>query len=172
MESEKGTYTNEVTEDDFDDNELQGDGSHSSSSNEVSGGHTIFEVRFLNCNEPDNKDRLTYAQRYINLSSVIYFSTIVLCSWEGLAISFQFALLNGGPSALFYGCIFVAFGGTAVAFSMAEMASMYVRIIFMTAMRLFFLNFAQRSSSWCTVSMVCQVRTICTKVLGLASRYH
>lgn len=50
---------------------------------------------------------------------------IVLCSWESLAISFQFALLNGGPSAMFYGCIFVAFGGTAVAFSMAEMASMY-----------------------------------------------
>jgi hypothetical protein len=54
---------------------------------------------------------------------VVYFSIIVLSSWESLALTFQFALLNGGPSALFYGCIFVIFGGNAVAFSMAEMAS-------------------------------------------------
>jgi choline transport protein len=63
-------------------------------------------------------------QRYINLSSVIYFSIIVLCSWEGMAITFQFALLNGGPAALIYGCFIVGFGGIAVAYSMAEMASM------------------------------------------------
>jgi hypothetical protein len=69
--------------------------------------------------------RLIHAQRYINLSSVVYFAIIVLCSWESLAISFQFALLNGGPSAIIYGCILVGFGATAVACSLAEMAAMY-----------------------------------------------
>jgi choline transport protein len=58
---------------------------------------------------------------------VVYFSIIVLCSWEAFAITFQFALLNGGPSSMVYGCILVAFGATAVAFSMAEMASMYTK---------------------------------------------
>jgi hypothetical protein len=61
------------------------------------------------------------------LSSIIYFSVILLCSWESLAITFQFALLNGGTSALVYGCIFVGFGATAVACSFAEMASMYAQ---------------------------------------------
>jgi choline transport protein len=70
-------------------------------------------------------DKLTnHTQRYINLSSVVYFDIIALCSWEGLALTFQFALLNGGPSSLVYGGIFVCFGGIAVALSMAEMASM------------------------------------------------
>ena len=55
---------------------------------------------------------------------MVYFSIIVLCSWEGLALTFGFALLNGGPSALIYGSILVGVGGSAVAFSMAEMASM------------------------------------------------
>lgn len=65
----------------------------------------------------------------INLSSVIYYSIKVLCSWEGLALTFQFALLNGGPSDIAYGSILVGFRGTAVTFSMAEMASMQARPI-------------------------------------------
>jgi len=65
-----------------------------------------------------------HAQRYINLSSVVFFDIIALCSWEGLALTFGFALLNGGPSSLIYGGILVGFGGTAVGLSMAEMASM------------------------------------------------
>jgi choline transport protein len=54
----------------------------------------------------------------------------VLCSWEAFAITFQFALFNGGPSSMVYGCILVAFGASAVAFSMAEMASMYAKTVF------------------------------------------
>src|SRR5215472_9256711 len=74
-----------------------------------------------------NVKRLTEPrQRYIKLSSIIYFSVILASSWEYVSITFQFALLNGGPSAMVYGCILVSFGGSAVAFSLAEMASMYV----------------------------------------------
>ena len=51
---------------------------------------------------------------------------VLLSSWETMAITFQLALLNGGPVAIVYGCIFVIIGSIAVALSLAEMASMYV----------------------------------------------
>ena len=44
----------------------------------------------------------------------------------GMALIFQFGLINGGPASLLYGTIVSGFGSTAVAFSLAEMASMYV----------------------------------------------
>jgi hypothetical protein len=71
-----------------------------------------------------------------------------------------------------YGCIFVGFGGSAVAFSMAEMASMYVKA--MPARPCFcnptITNVLQRSGGWRAVSVVDEFRTMCTKVLGLDSR--
>ncbi|KAF2425521.1 hypothetical protein EJ08DRAFT_663586 [Tothia fuscella] len=39
-------------------------------------------------------------ERYINLASVINFDVILLCSWEAFALTFQFALLNGGPASM------------------------------------------------------------------------
>lgn len=93
---------------------------------------------------------------------------VLLASWESFAITFQFALLNGGPSAMVYGCIFVGFGGTAVAFSMAEMASMYVRNC---PSEPSLTSIVQRSGGWRAVSMVDEVRTLCIKVLGFDPRY-
>ncbi len=49
-------------------------------------------------------------------------------AWETLATTFQFSLLNGGPASIVYGGILTGFGCTAIAFSLAEMASMYVII--------------------------------------------
>lgn len=95
---------------------------------------------------------------------------VLLASWESFAITFQFALLNGGPSAMVYGCIFVGFGGTAVAYSMAEMASMYAKCKIMFAIRKL-TNVLQRPGGWRAVSMVDEFRTLCVKVLGLDPRY-
>lgn len=58
------------------------------------------------------------------MSSVVNFGVIILASWESFAVTFQFALLNGGPASMVYGCILAGFGATAVAISLAEMASM------------------------------------------------
>jgi choline transport protein len=46
-------------------------------------------------------------------------------SWEAMALTFQAALLNGGPVSLSYGVILAAFGVIVVALSLGEMASMY-----------------------------------------------
>ncbi|KAF2122219.1 amino acid/polyamine transporter I [Lophiotrema nucula] len=62
-------------------------------------------------------------ERYINLSSVVNFGVIILASWESFAVTFQFALANGGPSSMFYGSILASFGVCAVGFSLAELAS-------------------------------------------------
>jgi choline transport protein len=58
----------------------------------------------------------------------VNFSVIIIASWEAFAVTFQFALQNGGPASMFYGSILVTFGGTAVALSLAEMASMLVTV--------------------------------------------
>jgi hypothetical protein len=63
-------------------------------------------------------------QRYINLTSVAFFGLLILCSWQTFACSFQFALLNGGPASMFYGGLLACIGESAVAFSLAELASM------------------------------------------------
>jgi hypothetical protein len=67
----------------------------------------------------------TITQRYINFSSLINFGLIILVSWEAFALTFQFALLNGGPASMLYGCILVGIGATFVSLSLAELASMY-----------------------------------------------
>ncbi|KAF2404832.1 amino acid transporter [Trichodelitschia bisporula] len=76
--------------------------------------------RELSDKSPKNSQVL---ERYINLSSTVNFSYILLCSWEAFAVTFQFALYNGGPSSMVYGCILVMFGATAVAASLSELAS-------------------------------------------------
>lgn len=60
----------------------------------------------------------------MNHPAVVNFSYIILCSWEAFAITFQFALYNGGPASMIYGSILVTFGAMAVAASLAELASM------------------------------------------------
>lgn len=64
------------------------------------------------------------AQRYINFLAIANFAIVILASWESLAFTFQFALLNGGPASIFYGSILALFGTTAIGLSLAELASM------------------------------------------------
>ena len=66
---------------------------------------------------------LTDLQKYINFVSAINFGFILQCSWEAAAVTFQFSLANGGPAAMFYGSLFAGIGTTAVAISLAEVAS-------------------------------------------------
>ncbi|ORX99961.1 amino acid/polyamine transporter I [Clohesyomyces aquaticus] len=61
--------------------------------------------------------------RYINFSSIFNFGFIILASWESFAVTFQFALFNGGPASMFYGSILAMFGVCAVGCSLAELAS-------------------------------------------------
>ncbi|KAF2092918.1 amino acid transporter [Rhizodiscina lignyota] len=61
--------------------------------------------------------------RYIRKIPSYFFDTIVLASWETVAVSFQFAIFNGGPVAMVYGSIIASIGMTAVAASLAELAS-------------------------------------------------
>ncbi|KAL5424344.1 hypothetical protein PMIN04_003270 [Paraphaeosphaeria minitans] len=69
-------------------------------------------------------ERVTHRlERYINLASVVNFGVIILASWESFAVTFQFALSNGGPSSMVYGSILAGFGCCAVGFSLAELAS-------------------------------------------------
>jgi choline transport protein len=56
------------------------------------------------------------------------FEVIVQAAWETISITFQFSLLNGGPASMVYGGILAGLGATAVALSLAEMASMWVHL--------------------------------------------
>jgi hypothetical protein len=55
---------------------------------------------------------------------MIAFGLTMQASWESMAISFQAALLNGGPVVLTYGTIMSGLGSSAMALSLGEMASM------------------------------------------------
>lgn len=61
--------------------------------------------------------------RYLSSKPIISFGLTLQASWEAVAISFQSVLYNGGPSALVYGIILSSFGSTAMAATLAEMAS-------------------------------------------------
>ncbi|KAH7359819.1 amino acid/polyamine transporter I [Pyrenochaeta sp. MPI-SDFR-AT-0127] len=65
----------------------------------------------------------TGLERYINLAAVVNFGVIILASWESFAVTFQFALTNGGPASIFYGSFLAGFGACVVGFSLAELAS-------------------------------------------------
>ncbi|TKA64346.1 hypothetical protein B0A55_09544, partial [Friedmanniomyces simplex] len=62
--------------------------------------------------------------RYLSAKPIISFGLTLQASWEAVALSFQSTLLNGGPSTLVYGAILSAFGSTAMAATLGEMASM------------------------------------------------
>lgn len=68
--------------------------------------------------------QLTLYQRYISFIPTIAFGANLQCSWESVAISFQAGLLNGGPTSLVWGMLIAWIGSTAMAVSLAEMASM------------------------------------------------
>ncbi len=72
-----------------------------------------------------NKDNSTpdKLDRYLSSKPIISFGLTLQASWEAVAISFQSTLLNGGPSALVYGMLLSAFGSSAMAATLAEMAS-------------------------------------------------
>jgi hypothetical protein len=56
----------------------------------------------------------------------VNFSIIILALWESFAVTFQFALVNGGPASMLYGSILAGLGACGVGFSLAELALMYV----------------------------------------------
>ncbi|KAH7360368.1 amino acid/polyamine transporter I [Rhexocercosporidium sp. MPI-PUGE-AT-0058] len=62
--------------------------------------------------------------RYINPQAIVNFGFTLQAAWEASAASFQFSLLNGGPASLVYGSIVAGIGSTAIAMSLAEMASL------------------------------------------------
>jgi hypothetical protein len=66
------------------------------------------------------------AQRYINPVAIVNFGFTLQAAWEAMGVSFQLSLSNGGPASLVYGSLFAGLGSTAIATSLAEMASMYV----------------------------------------------
>lgn len=61
--------------------------------------------------------------RYLSAKPIISFGLTLQASWEAVALSFQSTLLNGGPSTLLYGSILSAFGSTAMAATLGELAS-------------------------------------------------
>lgn len=63
-------------------------------------------------------------KRYINPQAIVNFGFTLQAAWEASAASFQFSLLNGGPASLVYGSIVAGIGSTAIAISLAEMASL------------------------------------------------
>ena len=60
------------------------------------------------------------------MNTMVNFGFTLQASWEAIAISFQLSLPNGGPASLVYGSILTGIGASAIAISLAEMASMYV----------------------------------------------
>ena len=63
-------------------------------------------------------------ERYISLVPSVAFNAVLQASWSAVAVSFQAGLLNGGPTSLVWGMLRSWVGTTAVAASLAEMASM------------------------------------------------
>ena len=62
-------------------------------------------------------------ERYISLVPSVAFNAVLQSSWSAVAVSFQAGLLNGGPTSLVWGMLMSWIGTTAVAASLAEMAS-------------------------------------------------
>ncbi|KAH6656610.1 amino acid/polyamine transporter I [Truncatella angustata] len=62
-------------------------------------------------------------ERYIRLPTIVFFGVVLLASWESFAVTFQFALLNGGPASMLYGSILAGIGVITIGLSLAELAS-------------------------------------------------
>lgn len=60
----------------------------------------------------------------MKLPATYLFSFVAIASWQSFAVTFQFALLNGGAASMFYGGLIACIGRTAVVLSLAELASM------------------------------------------------
>lgn len=82
---------------------------------------TPQEIHELNENEDHGRGVL---ERYINPAAIVNFGFTLQAAWEAAGSSFQFSLLNGGPASLVYGSIVAGLGSTAIATSLAEMASL------------------------------------------------
>ncbi|KAF6793771.1 LPXTG-domain-containing protein [Colletotrichum sojae] len=76
-----------------------------------------------NSEEASDRLQVTGLERYISHSASANFGVIILASWESFAVTFQFALANGGPASMFYGSILAGLGACAVGLSLAELAS-------------------------------------------------
>ena len=105
---------------------------------------------------------LTGNKRYINLIPAVNFSFVLQISCEAAAVTFQFALSNGGPASIVYGSIFSGIGTTLVALSLAEMASMCVWSFLEKLDRK--THHTQGSNRRSTVPLVCYFRTQVEKV--------
>ncbi|OJJ55952.1 hypothetical protein ASPSYDRAFT_182877 [Aspergillus sydowii CBS 593.65] len=78
----------------------------------------------------DNPGSATYRQkqqleRYLNFFSSLAFSATLLASWEAAGGGLQAGLYNGGPAVIVYGIIVTTAGNLAIAFSLAELASLH-----------------------------------------------
>ncbi|OCK83721.1 amino acid transporter [Lepidopterella palustris CBS 459.81] len=61
--------------------------------------------------------------RYITFKPAVAFGLTILSSWEGFGLVFGAALLNGGPTVLVWGTLIAFLGTSALALSLAELAS-------------------------------------------------
>lgn len=80
----------------------------------------VFDV----CLHPNYQELAENRKRYINPQAIVNFGFTLQAAWEASAASFQFSLLNGDPASLVYGSIVAGIGSTAIALSLAEMASL------------------------------------------------
>ncbi|EHK97199.1 putative Uncharacterized amino-acid permease C15C4.04c [Glarea lozoyensis 74030] len=70
------------------------------------------------------KAQVNILERYINPAAIINFGFTLQAAWEASGSSIQFSLLNGGPASLVWGSLLAGVGSTAIAISLAEMASL------------------------------------------------
>jgi len=71
-------------------------------------------------------------RRNFKLLTMTGFASMVLCAWEGLLPLFSFVLTDGGTPLLFWGFFCVGIGMLLVYASIAEIASMYAKVKFVT----------------------------------------
>ncbi|ERF75937.1 hypothetical protein EPUS_01303 [Endocarpon pusillum Z07020] len=84
---------------------------------------SVHEAISDNTNDQIYDSGRNVLERYLGLKPMVSFGLTLQASWEAIAITFQAALLNGGPVSLVYGMILSAVGSAALAASLGEMAS-------------------------------------------------
>jgi hypothetical protein len=92
---------------------------------------------------------------------MVAFGLTLQASWEGVAVTFQASLLNGGPAAMVYGMILGSLGSVAIALSLGEMASMYRDILWSEPHILYPVDFLKGSRSRSSISLD---GTLCSKI--------
>ncbi|KAK3683235.1 hypothetical protein LTR37_020429 [Vermiconidia calcicola] len=73
--------------------------------------------------ETSQSQGLGLSEGYIPLLATVAFGFTLQATWEGVALTMQFSILNGGPASLVYGGMLTACGAILIALSLAEMAS-------------------------------------------------